>query len=96
MGNSTQVFEDWKVEHEKTYTGKEHSKRLTTFLSNKELVETHNAENHGWTMALNQFADMSTEEFNSLYLGFEPTFTDKLSTNVHETYFQERRRTCVC
>jgi C1A family cysteine protease len=89
MSNTTQtLFEDWKVQHGKTYTGNEHNKRFGIFMENKDIVETHNAKKLGWTMALNQFADMTEHEFASFYLGFRPSLTeDAISTNVHELFF---------
>lgn len=82
-------FDQWKATHSKTYEGGEHSARLGIFQENAKIVEQHNAGNHTWTMALNEYADLSTEEFNSFYLGFNPSSklgsTDKVSLHTPST-----------
>jgi hypothetical protein len=35
------------------------------------MVAKHNAEKHSFTLAVNQFADMSQEEFRVKYLGYK-------------------------
>jgi C1A family cysteine protease len=60
----TAAFEAWMGQHEKTYpTAAEKAKRLEIFTNNAILVEEHNAKGLSWTMGLNQFADMTSDEF---------------------------------
>jgi len=44
--------------------------RFQIFQENKAKVEAHNALNKSWKMALNEFADMTAEEFKDTMLGF--------------------------
>merc|ERR1719163_63727 len=62
----------WKVAFEKEYdTAEEEAKRFGIWAENKLLVKAHNAAEHGWTMAMNKFADQTTEEFNSWAMGLK-------------------------
>jgi C1A family cysteine protease len=60
------AFEAWMVQHNKEYSNEtEKVKRLEIFTNNAILVEEHNAKGLTWTMALNQFADLTNDEFVS-------------------------------
>ena len=51
----------WKAEHQRSYSrGQEEVERHSVWLTNREFVLTHNAnwQDHGYTLALNQFADL--------------------------------------
>jgi len=41
----------------------EHDERFEIFKDSMETIKAHNAENHPWRMAINQFADMTASEF---------------------------------
>jgi len=41
----------------------EHDQRFEIFAKNMEKAEVHNKENHGWTMGVTRFADLTEEEF---------------------------------
>jgi len=41
----------------------EHDKRYEVFKTNMRKAELHNSGNHGWTMGITQFADLTEEEF---------------------------------
>jgi C1A family cysteine protease len=63
----TASFESWMDFHGKTYESEtEKARRLDIFTQNAIRVEEHNAQNHSWTMALTQFADLTTDEFLEL------------------------------
>ena len=54
-------WHQWKERHGKVYANEaSESARRVTWQENYELVERHNrdARNHGFTLALNQFADL--------------------------------------
>jgi len=55
----------------KSYPVGEVFKRFETFQENKKKVEEHNAKNLGWTMAMNEFSDMSWEEFHAGFTGYK-------------------------
>lgn len=77
LGHAT--FEDWAVEFEKTYSSDaELSYRKQVWEKTLIKIEKHNAEllegKHTYGMGLNQFSDMTPEEFKMLYL--TPKFED--------------------
>lgn len=55
----------------KQYPIEEVFPRYNAFKTNLKLVREHNAGNHGWNMGLNQFADMTDEEFKA-HMGLRP------------------------
>ena len=61
------IFRAWKKEHGRTYTGDEHDRKLQVFSDLLDDVESHNVEydagTQSWFKALNQFSDMTKEEF---------------------------------
>eukprot|EP00486_Rosalina_sp_Unknown_P006706 CAMPEP_0201569680 /NCGR_PEP_ID=MMETSP0190_2-20130828/11500_1 /ASSEMBLY_ACC=CAM_ASM_000263 /TAXON_ID=37353 /ORGANISM="Rosalina sp." /LENGTH=315 /DNA_ID=CAMNT_0047992287 /DNA_START=69 /DNA_END=1013 /DNA_ORIENTATION=+ len=63
--NHAVAFEDWKQEFGKTYTDLEHeAKAFITFLDNWRLINDHNiAGDSTYTMRLNQFGDLSGDDF---------------------------------
>lgn len=61
------AFGFWKQQYNKTYaTKEEHMKREQIFIQNAIYIEKHNSEGHSFTLALNQFADMTPKEFADL------------------------------
>ncbi len=67
-------WEAWKAKHDKTYnSATEEISRFETYLTNLDLVERHNQEaregKHTYTLAMNKFADLTTEEFAGFYNG---------------------------
>lgn len=78
-------FESWKVEHGKTYSSKfEETYRKTVFLKNVADVEAHNADKtQTYQKGINQFTDMTQEEFAANYL------TLKVKPIVHSRTMQD-------
>mmetsp|Transcript_9894 Transcript_9894/g.14883 ORF Transcript_9894/g.14883 Transcript_9894/m.14883 type:complete len:305 (+) Transcript_9894:96-1010(+) len=69
-------FLEWYKLHNKTYSRSEFGNRYITFKKNHDLVNAHNAkENVSFTLALNQFADMTNEEFQT-FKGFKDVKRD--------------------
>jgi C1A family cysteine protease len=69
---------------EKNYPVGEVFKRFEIFQQNKKMIEEHNAQGHGWTMALNEFADMTWEEFHGQFTGYKgKQHTFMRSQNLH-------------
>jgi len=66
-----QAFFSFVKEFNKQYPTEEVFARYNTFKANLELINEHNAGNSGWEMGINQFADLSKEEFKA-YLGLRP------------------------
>ncbi|GMH02857.1 hypothetical protein Nepgr_004696 [Nepenthes gracilis] len=64
------IYESWLVKHGKNYNALgEKEKRYEIFKDNLRLIDEHNAENRSYKLGLNRFADLTNEEFRSMYLG---------------------------
>ncbi|XP_077568786.1 pro-cathepsin H [Stigmatopora nigra] len=61
-------FKQWISHHNKVYNTEDYLHRLCIFADNKKKVDDHNAGNHSFTMGLNQFSDMTIEEFRKFFL----------------------------
>jgi len=64
-------FLTWYKTHNKVYQREEFGKRYLTFKKNLHFIKTHNAGNSSVTVALNEFADMTNEEFNGVMKGYK-------------------------
>lgn len=65
----TQIkFSEFIKEHNKQYSKNELEYRFNTFTENVERIERHNSENHSWKMAVNKFADLTSNEFKYKYV----------------------------
>jgi len=74
-------FIDWTIQHGKEYSNAgEHQERFTNFQTNLALVNFLNRQNKGATFALNQFADLTQQEFADRYLRQFPTNIARKST----------------
>jgi len=71
----------WKSYHGKTYETKtEEAQRYAIWRNNLEIVRKHNAEKHSYTLAMNQFGDLTATEFKYLFLGYRQGNSTKGST----------------
>jgi len=62
--NYNQLFDAWKAQHGKNYaTPEEETMRLAIFKVNLDKVQAHNAKGLSWTMAMNEYADLTSTEF---------------------------------
>lgn len=67
-------FGGWMAEHDRTYNSPtEFNHRFQNFVENKLRVDAHNRRSHSYQMALNQFADLSEEEFQAFLAGHPST-----------------------
>jgi len=65
------LFEAWRIEFGQNYdSAAEYVKRMDVFADNHWAIIKHNAGNHTWTMAHNEFSATSWEEFKGSKLGF--------------------------
>jgi len=64
-------FTQWIKKHSKSYELDEIFHFFNNFKSNLDKIEAHNAGDHTWSMGLNEFADLSADEFSELYHGFK-------------------------
>ncbi|KAK4767694.1 hypothetical protein SAY87_002835 [Trapa incisa] len=65
------IYESWLVVHGKAYNALgEKDRRLEIFKDNLQFIDEHNlAENRTYRLGLNRFADLTNEEYRSIYLG---------------------------
>lgn len=78
------LFEEWKLKHDRSYHDLvERDKRFDIFRSNLLFIDEHNRpeNNHSFTLGLNHFADLSNEEYRSLYVPSPLNMSDALSTD---------------
>jgi hypothetical protein len=70
-------FSQFKLRFNKAYSKSEHEMRYNIFKANLDMIMKHNLEGrHSWTMAVNEFADLTEDEFKAQRTGFIPTDTD--------------------
>jgi len=61
-----QRWKDFQVDHRKIYaTQIEHDRRFIIFMDNVDKINRHNAQKLSWTLGVNQFADMTADEFKN-------------------------------
>lgn len=64
------LYEAWLVKHGKVYNALgEKEKRFEIFKDNLRFIDEHNSENRTYKVGLNRFADLTNEEYRSMYLG---------------------------
>jgi len=82
-------FERWTIVHNKSYGSKEeHMKRAWMFSYNMDYVEGHNAKKAGFEVAMNQFGDLTVDEFSAIYNGFRPDIKSRTTSTI--VTFDER------
>jgi C1A family cysteine protease len=65
-------FISYIEQFDKTYAHEEFFNRFNIFKSWVDTIEAHNAGNHTWTMAINQFSDLTPAEFKEKHLSGLP------------------------
>lgn len=70
--NPEQAFRAFLSAHGKAYAPHKFAERLAVFRANADLVSQHDSQDAGFTLGLNQFADLTFEEFSSTHLGLLP------------------------
>lgn len=66
------MFTEWMKNHNKQYSVEEVFAKYNTWKLNHQMIEAHNAKELGWTMAMNEYGDMTQDEFKAKYMGFKP------------------------
>ena len=64
-------FKNWTARNSKKYGIDETPIRYSAWKSNYDVIQQHNAKGLSWQLGLNEFADMTPEEFAALHLGFK-------------------------
>jgi cathepsin L len=78
------AFGKFKEQYNKNYeTEAEHKQRFSIFRSNLDFINSHDAEAKGFTVAVNEFADQTLEEFSSWACGMN--ITKRIATVARTT-----------
>ncbi|KAA8537786.1 hypothetical protein F0562_027634 [Nyssa sinensis] len=81
------IYESWLVKHGKSYNALgEKEKRFQIFKDNFRFIDDHNAENQTYKLGLNRFADLTNDEFRSMYLGTKMDSKRRLSKPKSDRY----------
>jgi C1A family cysteine protease len=82
-----ELYELWLAEHKRAYNGlDEKQKRFSVFKDNFLYIHEHNQGNRSYKLGLNQFADLSHEEFKATYLGAKLDTKKRLSRPPSRRY----------
>lgn len=66
----TRQWNQFKSKYQKEYNGNEsESYRFSVFAANVAYIKNENRMGHSHVLAINEFADLTPEEFKSIYLG---------------------------
>jgi Pyruvate/2-oxoacid:ferredoxin oxidoreductase delta subunit len=77
-------FFAWTQSHGKEYRNDfEYSYRLGVYRDNLKFIEEHNRQNLGFTLAMNQFGDLTLEEFRELHLGLRMDYNEIKQVDPH-------------
>ncbi|CAK9135354.1 unnamed protein product [Ilex paraguariensis] len=74
-GEVMTMYESWLVKHGKVYNALgEKERRFQIFKDNLRFIDNHNnaGEKATYTLGLNRFADLTNDEYRSVYLGVKP------------------------
>jgi hypothetical protein len=64
------LFTRWVEEHGKEYEHENFFAKYNTFKANLNFIIEHNSFNHSYTLAMNSFGDLTTEEFKAAKCGY--------------------------
>lgn len=81
-------FLDFTYRYNKVYDDNEIVLRYNIFEQNLNTINNHNSQNHTWTMAINQFADMTPEEFKSYTLCYNSPKLDNVPRISFDNVFK--------
>lgn len=78
------AFVKFIKDYKKEYKSHEMFSKFSTFSKNLKAIHEHNAKGESFTMAINEFADLTADEFSSMFKGYKPRPKQKFSTkNMH-------------
>lgn len=88
LTRQNQAFDDFMKTYGRTYSSKaERSKRFEIFAQNLAKIEAQNAKGYSYTLAVNEFADVSPEEFTATNLGMGTGGSKQLRATLGKTPF---------
>jgi len=65
------LFTKWATQHARAYHHDDFFNRFNTFKTNLDFIRRHNEGDHSYTLAMNQFGDLTAAEFKK-YTGYVP------------------------
>jgi len=68
-GGFEEAWQQWKLQYHKQYSIAEDRVRFDIFVKNIENISGENAKGMSHKLTLNQFSDLTTEEFGKMYIG---------------------------
>lgn len=82
------LYEAWLVEHGKSYNGLgEKDKRFEIFKDNLRYIDEQNSvANRTYKLGLNRFADLTNDEYRSMYLGTKTDAMRRFSRSPSDRY----------
>lgn len=82
------LYETWLVKHGKSYNGLgEKDKRFEIFKDNLRYIDEQNSvANRTYKLGLNRFADLTNDEYRSIYLGTKTDAKRRFSRSVSNRY----------
>lgn len=87
-------FMRWMHANDKTYQHEEFFPRFNTFKANLDWIDSHNAVNKSFTVAMNKFGDLSTIEFRTKFCEYKPvpdTLLQPLDKEDFDSFFYQRQ-----
>jgi cathepsin L len=78
------AFEEFKTTYGKEYAHDEHQFRFQVFMNNLDKIIQHNSEGHSFTMEMNEFGDLTADEFKTMYASGVPSeiLNDNLDVEI--------------
>jgi cathepsin L len=64
------LFTRWVEQHGKTYEHEQFFGHYNTFKANLDFIVEHNSFNRSYTLAMNKFGDLTSEQFKGTYCGY--------------------------
>ena len=81
------TFQQWSLENGRVYEPTERDYRETVYYANVAKIDAHNEGNFSWTMDVNQFADLTADEFKAtVSTGFRRSEHKNTTTSLRGLY----------
>ncbi|KAM9973308.1 hypothetical protein ACTFIR_012684 [Dictyostelium discoideum] len=80
------AFTDWMITHQKSYTSEEFGARYNIFKANMDYVQQWNSKGSETVLGLNNFADITNEEYRNTYLGTKFDASSLIGTQEEKVF----------
>ncbi|KAI9111790.1 hypothetical protein K1719_017480 [Acacia pycnantha] len=90
MDKLIELFESWMAKHGKIYESiEEKLRRFDVFKDNLKHIDERNKAVSNYWLGLNEFADLSHQEFKSTYLGLKPEFSTRKESAAEDFTYRD-------